>query len=215
MYAEFVDEKIEKYAEAHTDQEPELLEKLNRETHLKVLKPRMLAGSYQGRLLAMLSKLIAPRYVLEIGTYTGYSALCWKEGLTKGGEVHTIDNNEELKAIQERYFEQGDKEKQIHLHVGTALEVIPKLNKDWDLVFLDADKENYINYYNLLVDDLKPGAVIIADNVLWSGKVTNPKENDNDTAALRAFNEIIQNDSRVSNVLIPVRDGITIIRKEG
>ncbi len=214
MYAEFIDSKIEKYAEEHSDQEPELLKKLNRETHLKVLKPRMLAGEYQGRLLAMLSKLINPKYVLEIGTYTGYSALCWKEGLQKDGEVHTIDNNEELKAIQERYFEQGDAEGQIKLHIGTALEIIPDLHKDWDLVFLDADKHNYINYYNMLIEDLKPGAVIIADNVLWSGKVIDDKAQDNDTVALREFNKAIQNDNRVSNILIPVRDGITVIRKE-
>lgn len=215
MYAEFIDAEIEKYAESHSDQEPELLEKLNRETNLKVLKPRMLAGAYQGRLLAMLSKLINPKYVLEIGTYTGYSALCWKEGLQKGGEVHTIDNNEELKAMQERYFAEGDPENQIRLHIGTALDLIPQLKKDWDLVFLDADKDNYINYYNLLIDELKPGAVIIADNVLWSGKVIDEKAQDTDTVALREFNDAIQKDSRVSNILIPVRDGITVIRKEG
>lgn len=214
MYADFIDPEIEKYAESHSDQEPEILEKLNRETNLKVLKPRMLAGAYQGRLLAMLSKLINPKFVLEIGTYTGYSALCWKEGLQKNGEVHTIDNNEELKAMQERYFKQGDAHNQIKLHIGTALDLIPTLQKDWDLVFLDADKDNYINYYNMLIDDLKPGAVIIADNVLWSGKVIDEKANDTDTVALRKFNEAIQNDARVSNVLIPVRDGITIIRKE-
>ena len=213
MYAEFIDKEVEDYTEHHSDQEPALLQELNRETNLKVLKPRMLAGSYQGRLLSIISKIKSPKYILEIGTYTGYSALCWLEGLQRDGELHTIDNNEELERMVQRYFSQADHDKRIHHHLGNALNVIPKINRPWDIVFLDADKENYLNYYKLLIDDLAPGALIVADNVLWSGKVLDASAKDKDTVSLRAFNEYIRKDSRVSKVMLPVRDGITLIVK--
>ena len=212
---EFLPQHIAEYADNHTSEEPGLLQKLNRDTYANVLAPRMLSGNLQGRTLSFLSKLIKPKYILEIGTYTGYSALCMVEGLQADGELHTIDVNEELETRIRSYFDASEYENQLHLHIGDALEIIPTLNHTFDLVFIDADKENYANYYDLLIDRLPSGAVIIADNVLWSGKVVEPieLEKDLETKALDQFNKQIQNDERVENVLLPIRDGLMVVRK--
>jgi caffeoyl-CoA O-methyltransferase len=212
---EFLPEPINAYTEAHTMPESELLAQLNRETFEKVLQPRMLSGHLQGRVLAMLSKMIKPKYVLEIGTYTGYSALCFAEGLAPGGELHTIDVNEELTPMVDRYFRQSPHSAQLYIHVGKAMEIIPTLHLPWDLVFIDADKQNYSNYYNLLINHLPSGAFIIADNVLWSGKVVDPQnyKTDKDLHALVEFNAMVHADSRVENVLFPIRDGLMVVRK--
>jgi predicted O-methyltransferase YrrM len=212
---DFLPEHISNYTDAHTSEESELLYRLNRETHLTILQPRMLSGHLQGRTLSMLSKMIRPKNILEIGTYTGYSAICLAEGLVAGGALHTIDINEELETITNKYFKESPFSDQIQQHIGNALEIIPTLDIDFDLVFIDADKENYLNYYNLLIDKVKSGTILIADNVLWSGKVTeeaNPK--DFETIALQQFNTAIQNDERVENLLFPIRDGLMIIRKK-
>lgn len=210
----FLEENLEKYVEAHTEKESPLLQKLNRFTNANVLNPRMLAGHFQGRLIAMLSKMIQPEYILEIGTYTGYSAICWTEGLADHGKVITLDVNEELKEIIESYISESGNEKRIELMIGNAMELVPKLNYRWDIVFLDADKENYINYFEMVIDRVRPGGFIIADNVLWSGKVLDPEADDPDTLGLIAYNKLIQNDSRVENILLPVRDGLMIARKK-
>lgn len=211
----FLPEAIENYATAHTQNESELLAQLNRETYAKVLAPRMLSGHLQGRALAIFSHMIRPDYILEIGTYTGYSALCLAEGLTENGQLHTIDINDELSGFHEKYFGQSPDGAKIHSHYGNALEIIPALNHPWNLVFIDADKENYLNYYNLLLPGLKPGAWIIADNVLWSGKVTQPDAgSDKETQGILAFNTAVQNDSRVENILLPIRDGLMVLRKK-
>ncbi len=207
-------EAIEAYAEKISQDEPEILRRLSRETYQKVLKPRMLSGHLQGRLLSMLSKLIQPQVILEVGTYTGYSALSLAEGLTKGGELHTLDKNEELFDLQQKYFSQSEYADQIHQHLGNAIEIIPDLDLTFDLVFLDADKKNYINYYNLIMPKLRSGGVLITDNVLWYGKVTQPtKKGDKDTALLKEFNQLLHDDPQVENVLLPIRDGILITRK--
>lgn len=210
---EFLPETIDKYAGEHTTAEPKYLTDLQQETWQKVLVPRMLSGHFQGRLLSMISHLVKPNFILEIGTYTGYSALCLAEGLSKGGKLHTIDINEELHTIQSKYIAQAGMSDLIDLHVGNALEVIPKLDKDWDLVFIDADKENYVAYYNLVMKNLKPGSHILIDNVLWSGKVTEEvSKNDVETKTLVELNKLIQEDQRVENILLPVRDGLTLVR---
>jgi predicted O-methyltransferase YrrM len=212
---DFLPEHISNYSEAHTSKESELLYQLNRETHINVLQPRMLSGHLQGRTLSMLSKLMQPTNILEIGTYTGYSALCLAEGLAEKGTLHTIDINEELESISNKYFKSSPFSNQIIQHIGNALDIIPKLDVEFDLVFIDADKENYLNYYNLLIEKLKSGTVIIADNVLWSGKVIEEaKPKDIETIALQQFNTAIQNDDRVENILFPIRDGLMIIRKK-
>ncbi len=213
---EFLPTQIAEYADKHTSAEPELLQKINRDTYTNVLAPRMLSGNLQGRTLSFISKLIKPQYILEIGTYTGYSALCMTEGLEPDGELHTIDINEELETRIRSYFDASGYKDQLHLHIGNALEIIPNLPYPFDLVFIDADKENYANYYNLLIDKLPSGAVIIADNVLWSGKVVEHAELEKDleTRALDAFNKQIQNDKRVENVLLPIRDGLMVVRKK-
>ena len=209
----FIKTGILEYSEINSQEEPSLLKELNRETHLKVLNPRMLSGAFQGRLISLISKLINPKKVLEIGTYTGYSALCIYEGLDEKGVIHTIDKNEELVDIQKKYFTNtGDVEKFIQ-HTGTALDIIPKINETFDFIFLDADKENYINYFNCIIDKLNKNGVILADNVLWSGKVIDKKQQDETTKILRRFNDMVNNDSRVETILLPVRDGISIIRK--
>ena len=210
---EFISEELDNYVTAHTQPEPELLQKLNRETWAKVLQPRMLSGHYQGRVLSMISKLVNPKTVLEIGTYTGYSALCMMEGIQKNGVLHSIDHNEELFTLQRKYFDLSGYGKQIIQHVGEALEIIPTLDLTFDLVFIDADKENYSNYFELVVPKMKSGGVILSDNVLWSGKVLEkPKKDDVDTPALIAYNKLINNDPRVESVLLPIRDGLTITR---
>ncbi len=208
----FLNEDLEAYVQQHSEQEPELLQQLVRETHLKVLQPRMLSGAYQGRLLALISKLVAPKHILEIGTYTGYSALCLAEGLQVNGRIDTIDIDEELTDIQRRYFNASSYGNQIFQHLGNAAEIIPSLNGDFDLVFIDADKEQYPYYFDLIIDRLKTGGLIIADNVLWSGKVVT-KATDEATEALQVFNKKVVEDSRVETVLVPVRDGLTLIRK--
>ncbi|TXK37396.1 O-methyltransferase [Pontibacter qinzhouensis] len=212
---EFLDEDLQQYAEEHTSPESELLHKVNRQTHLNVLKPRMLSGHLQGRLLAMFSQMIRPRQILEVGTYTGYSAICLAEGLQPGGTLHTIDKNEELEERVKGYFAEAGLADSIRLHIGNALEIIPTLDATFDLVFLDADKINYANYYDLVFDKVAPGGYIIADNVLWSGKVLPKyrKKLDEDTAAVIDFNKKLHEDGRVENILLPVRDGLLLARK--
>jgi len=212
---EFIDEKLSQYAEKHTTPENNLLLNVNRNTHAQVLAPRMLSGHLQGRLLSLFSKMIKPQTILEIGTYTGYAALCLAEGLTKDGILHTIEINEELENRILQNWSQSIYEKQMQLHIGNALEIIPALNTPFDLVFIDADKENYSAYYNLLIDQMPSGGIMMADNVLWSGKVIDPEQlaEDSDTRELDKFNTLVQNDSRVENILIPIRDGIMVARK--
>ena len=212
---EFLDEALEEYVENHSSEESEVLEDLNRTTQAKVLQPRMLSGHLQGRALSMLSKMIQPKQILEIGTYTGYSAICLAEGLQEGGELHTIDINEELEDMVKSYCRKAGFENQIIQHIGNAIDLVPKLNKSWDLIFIDADKSNYLNYYNMLIEKLPSGSYIIADNVLWSGKVLQKNEEmDIDTAAIDTFNKFIQKDERVENVLFPIRDGLMVCRKK-
>ena len=209
----FINKDIFEYSEKYSQQEPKILQELNRETHLKVLNPRMLSGFFQGRLLSIISKLIKPKKVLEIGTYTGYSAICIAEGMNKNGIIHTIDKNEELNIIQKKYFKKSGLEDNIVQYNGCALEIIPKIEEKFDLIFIDADKENYINYFNLVMDKLNSNGVILADNVLWSGKVINSEDHDLTTNVLREFNKRVNNDNRVETILLPIRDGISIIRK--
>jgi caffeoyl-CoA O-methyltransferase len=212
---EFIDEKLSQYAERYTQPEPDLLQRLNRETWAKVLMPRMLSGHLQGRMLSMISKMVSPDRILEIGTYTGYSALCLAEGLTKEGKLITIDINEELETIVKRYIGESPYANQIVAMTGDAREIIPGLNETFDLVFIDADKENYSNYFDLVLPKLRSGGVIVADNVLWSGNVLKPTgEMDEETAAIHAFNQKVQADDRVENILLPIRDGVMVIRKK-
>lgn len=209
----FISEALEDYVAQHSENEPELLQQLNKETHQKILQPRMLSGHFQGRVLSMLSKILAPKNILELGTYTGYATLCLAEGLPKDGVIDTIDINEELEEIQSKYFQLSDYKDQIVQHIGNALEIIPALNKKFDLVFIDADKENYINYWNLIVPMMNQGGIILSDNVLWSGKVLETvKKNDKSTQILLEYNNITKNDPRVETVLLPIRDGLTVSR---
>lgn len=209
----FLDTAIENYAQNHTQSESEVLRELNRKTHLEVLKPRMLSGHLQGRLLAMLTQMRKPRRILEIGTYTGYSALCMAEGLAPDGHLHTIDANEELEEMAKSYFEKAGLGNKITMHIGQAAALIPQINEKWDMVFIDADKENYSHYYDQVIDRMAPNGYIIADNVLWSGKVVQEvKAKDKSTKALLAFNEKVQADERVENVLLPIRDGLMVCR---
>ena len=209
---DFLPEDLEKYVEDHTSSESELLKKIARETYAKVLMPRMLSGHVQGRFLSMISHAMAPKNILEIGTYTGYSALCLAEGLRLDGKLVTIDVNEELESQVRNYFEGSGLNHRIDYRIGNAAQIIPALNVIFDLVFIDADKENYSKYYDLVFDKVRSGGLILADNVLWSGKVTKPKP-DKDTRALLEFNQKVINDTRVENLLLPVRDGIMMIRK--
>ncbi|MGJ3236744.1 O-methyltransferase [Marivirga sp.] len=213
---EFLDPDLDKYIEAHTEPENELLYKINRETHTEVLKPRMLSGHLQGRVLSMLAHMIQPENILEIGTYTGYSALCMAEGLKDKGKLITIDVNEELAERVKEYFQSSEFSNKIELKIGKALDIIPTLNKNWDMVFIDADKSNYLNYYQLCVEQVRKGGYILVDNVLWSGKVLekNRKKLDKDTESMLKFNEFVQQDDRVQNVLFPIRDGLMILRKK-
>lgn len=212
---DFLPEEIEQYSQKHTSDESDILKKLNRETQAKVLQPRMLSGHIQGRLLSMFSKMIRPKYILEIGTYTGYSAICMAEGLQDGGMLHTIDINEELEDMVTDYVNKAGYENKIQMHVGNALDIIPKLKMDFDLVFIDADKENYSAYYDLLIDKLRPGSFIIADNVLWSGKVLDAYEKlDMETQALVDYSKKVHADDRVENLLLAIRDGLMICRKK-
>lgn len=211
----FISEELNDYIEAHSENEPELLQQLTRETYQKILQPRMLSGHYQGRILSMISKLIQPNCILEIGTYTGYSALCLAEGLKPNGELHTIDANEELYDFQKKYFSKSEFTHQIYQHTGKALEIIPSINKRFDLIFMDADKENYENYFFQIIDKLNSGGIILSDNVLWSGKVLNTtfKKEDAATPALIKYNKLLKTDKRIETVILPIRDGLTISRK--
>jgi caffeoyl-CoA O-methyltransferase len=210
---DFLPHDILHYAQAHSSGEPDLLKKINRETNAQVLMPRMLSGHLQGRFLSLISKLIRPSFVLEIGTYTGYSAICLAEGLAPEGKLYTIDINDELESRVRSYFAEAGLTARIDYRIGDAGLVIPTLRENWDLVFIDADKENYGLYYDLVIDQLKPGGVILADNVLWSGKVLLP-EPDKDTKAIIEFNKKIHRDERVECLLLPVRDGIMLVRKK-
>jgi predicted O-methyltransferase YrrM len=210
---QFISEALTEYAEAHTTAESPLLYQLNRETHLKVLYARMLSGHLQGRVLALFSKLIQPKIIVEIGTFTGYAALCLAEGLTSDGKIHSIEIDPEIAAFAQRFFDKSEFKHQIILHLGNALEIIPQIPEPIDLVFLDADKKNYLNYYHLILPKMRIGALLIADNVLWSGKVIENQIEDEETTALRNFNKYIHQDQRVENVLLPFRDGLMCIRK--
>lgn len=211
----FLPDDIDEYSDNHTEKEGELLYELDRKTHLNVLQPRMLSGHFQGRLLSLLSHIQQPEKILEIGTYTGYSAICLAEGLREGGKLITIDINYELEDMVKEYIERSGNKGKIEMIVGDAMEIIPGLKETFDMVFIDADKSNYINYYNLVLPMIRPGGLIIADNVLWSGKVTDPHKNkDLDTQVLVEFNKLLQVDDRVQNVLLPVRDGLMVARKK-
>jgi caffeoyl-CoA O-methyltransferase len=209
---EIIQPEIQRYTEDHTSAPADILKKVDRETHAHILKPRMLSGHLQGRLLSMLSSMIKPKTILEIGTYTGYSAICLAEGLLSGGRLITIDINEELEDRVRKYFEEAGLKDQIDYRIGNARTIIPQLKETFDLVFIDADKENYSAYYDLVIDRVNLQGYILADNVLWSGKVLNERP-DKDTVALLNFNNKVQNDDRVENVLLPIRDGIMVMRK--
>jgi len=209
----FISQELEDYIENHSQKEPELLAALNKETYQKILLPRMLSGHFQGRVLSMLSKLIRPKNTLEIGTYTGYSALCLCEGMQENGILHTIDIKEELVDFQRKYFDKSPWGNQIIQHLGEAVDIIPTLDVRFDLVFIDADKENYLNYFELIVPKMNKGGIILSDNVLWSGKVLEPLQpNDSSTKILLEYNELLKNDSRIETVLLPIRDGLTVSR---
>lgn len=209
----FLSDDLDRYVTLHSQDEPELLAQLNKETYQKILQPRMLSGHFQGRVLSMLSKIIAPKNVLEIGTYTGYATLCMAEGLAEKGTIDTIDVNEELVDFQKKYFDKSDWSNQIIQHLGDALEIIPTFNKKFDLVFIDADKENYINYFHLIIPMMNKGGIILSDNVLWSGKVVEVvKPGDTATKILLEYNKLLKEDSRVETVLLPIRDGLTVSR---
>ena len=209
----FISQKLEEYIEQHSEKEPALLAALNKETYQKILLPRMLSGHFQGRVLSMLSKLIRPVTILEIGTYTGYSALCLCEGMQKTGQLHTIDIKEELVDFQRKHFDKSPWGKQIFQHLGEAIDIIPTLNVKFDLVFIDADKDNYLNYFELIVPKMNIGGIILSDNVLWSGKVLEALQpNDLSTKVLLEYNTVLANDSRVETVLLPIRDGLTVSR---
>ena len=212
---EFIDKPLSNYCQNNTSAESDVLVQLNRETHLKVVSPRMLSGHLQGRFLSFISKLKQPNLILEIGTYTGYSALCLAEGLAKNGKLISIDVNEETTAFAKSFIQKTQFANNIELIISDAKQYIPTINESVDLVFIDADKKNYLNYYHLVFDKIASGGLIIADNVLWSGKITMAQnEMDKETLALHQFNEFVQNDLRVENMLLPIRDGLMVIRKK-
>ena len=209
----FISQELEDYIEQHSEKEPALLAALNKETYQKILLPRMLSGHFQGRVLSMLSKLIRPVNILEIGTYTGYSALCLCEGMQENGQLHTIDIKEELVDFQRKHFDKSPWGKQIIQHLGEAVDIIPTLDLKFDLVFIDADKENYLNYFELILPKMNKGGIILSDNVLWSGKVLEPlNPKDLSTKILLEYNQLLATDSRVETVLLPIRDGLTVSR---
>lgn len=212
---EFLDEELDNYVCAHTENEPKVLQELNRETHVNVLKPRMLSGHFQGRVLSLISHMIQPTDILEIGTYTGYSAICLAEGMKPDGHLVTIDKNEELEDMVMEYIQKSGNEDRIKPLIGDAMQLVPELKRQFDIVFIDADKSNYINYYNMVFDKVRKGGYIIFDNVLWSGKVVEEvKPNDKDTQVLVELNRMIHEDQRVQEVLFPIRDGLLIARKK-
>ncbi|MDA9584671.1 O-methyltransferase [Flavobacteriaceae bacterium] len=209
----FLPEKIDEYVVNNSQKEPQILQELTKETWQRVINPRMLSGAFQGRILSMISKIINPKDILEIGTYTGYSAICIAEGISNDATIDTIDKNEELEDIQNKYFKKSGFRDQIKQHIGNALEIIPTLDKKFDLVFIDADKSNYCNYFNLVIGKMKNGGIILSDNVLWSGKVVEKLDKkDIDTKALLEYNSLLNSDPRVETVLLPIRDGLSISR---
>lgn len=210
-----ISDELFAYCIAHTESEDAILQEITRQTHLKVLKPRMLSGPVQGKFLEMLVKLMRPKLVLEIGTFTGYSAICMGKGLSGGAKLITLDINEELETMVRGFISNAGFDHKIDYRIGNALTLIPEISGTFDLVFIDADKINYANYYDLVVDRLNPGGVVLADNILWSGKVLaeNRKKLDKDTAAILDFNQKVQKDPRVENVILPIRDGIMMARK--
>ena len=209
----FISPELEDYIEQHSEKEPELLAALNKETYQKILLPRMLSGHFQGRVLSILSKLIRPVNILEIGTFTGYAALCLCEGMQQNGQLHTIDIKEELVDFQRKYFDKSPWGNQITQHLGEAIAIIPTLETKFDLVFIDADKENYLNYFELILPKMNQGGIILSDNVLWSGKVLEPlQKNDYSTKVLLEYNKVLKKDPRVETVLLPIRDGLTVSR---
>ncbi len=206
--------KLQKYILNHTENESKILKELNRQTHLKTLNPRMLSGHLQGKILQMLSKMIQPKHILEIGTFTGYSAISLAQGLKKNGKLYTIEINEELVDFTKSYFKKANLNEKIEFHIGDALKIIPKINVKFDLVFIDAEQQQYLNYYNLIFNKVKSGGFIIADNALWDGKVVKKTEEDDlYTKGILEFNKFVNNDTRVENVLFPVRDGLMVLRK--
>lgn len=211
---EFITNTLYDYVVAHSQEEPQLLIDLSRQTHLKVLQPRMLSGSLQGRFLSVLTKLLQPKKILEVGTFTGYATLCLAEGLPKEGRIDTLDINEELVDFQRSFFDRSKWGEQIHQHCGDAIEIIPTLEGEYDLVFLDADKKNYLNYLELLLPKIKTGGVLLSDNVLWSGKVLEEtQKNDRDTTVLKEFNQKLAQHPQLETVMLPLRDGLTLSRK--
>ena len=209
----FLSDALENYIKDNSENEPKVLQNLTRETHLKVIQPRMITGHFQGRVLSMLSKIIHPKYILEIGTYTGYSAICLAEGMQKTGQLHTIDVNEELTEIQKRYFDKSGYTNLIVQHVGDALDIVPKLDVCFDLIFIDAEKKSYDAYFEAAIQKTKRGSIILSDNVLWSGKVVEPiDEKDKTTKVLLEYNQKLKEDPRVETVLLPIRDGLTLCR---
>ena len=209
---DFISEKIAEYLSQNSEKEPEILSKLNQETHQKVLQPRMLSGHIQGRFLSLISKIKSPLHILEIGTYTGYGTLCLAEGLAADGKIFTIDRNEELLKIQNKYFEKsGNRDKIVQL-TGNAVDILNDLNQTFDLIFIDADKENYVKYFEIVSEKLNPNGIIISDNVLWSGKVVERDNNDEETNTLKKFNKTLHDDTRFETVILPLRDGISISR---
>ena len=205
--------ELEKYADEHTTPEYPVLTKLSRETHLSQVYPRMLSGHLQGTLLRMISAMVKPLRILEIGTFTGYSAICLAGGMPENGILHTIEVDPELEEIITRYVDEAGLTGKVILHFGQAADIIPLLDETWDLVFIDADKPNYLNYYNRIFDRVRKGGIILADNVLWDGKVLNPETRSRDTKGIIEFNEFVKQDERVENLLLPVRDGLMVIRK--
>jgi len=210
---EFISGDLDEYCVGHTSNENKILSQLNRETYAKVLQPRMLSGHFQGRFLSMISHMIRPKNILEIGTFTGYSALCLAEGLQENGKLLTIDVNEELEDFVRNFISQSPLKDKIEFLIGNAAEIIPTLTQTFDLVFIDADKLNYDKYYDLVFDKVNQGGYIISDNVLWSGKVVDPSKKDKDTVSIRAFNKKIYQDPRTENILLPIRDGLMVARK--
>ena len=209
---EFISEKIAEYLLQNSDKEPEILSKLNKETHQKILQPRMLSGHLQGRFLSLISKIKSPFHILEIGTYTGYGTICLAEGLATNGKIFTIDRNEELINIQNKYFEEsGNRDKIVQL-TGNAVDILMGLNENFDLIFIDADKENYIKYFEIVSKKLNPNGIIISDNVLWSGKVIEESNNDQETDTLKNFNKLLSKDERFETIILPLRDGLSISR---
>lgn len=210
----FIDDNILNYSISKSEKESKLLNDLYRETYLKVLNPRMISGHYQGRILSLISKIISPKKILEIGTYTGYSAICLCEGMDKDGILHTIDNNKELVKIQNKYFKKANLTNKIVQHSGDAKNIIPTIEEEFDIVFIDADKESYPEYYDLIINKVRSGGIIIADNILWSGKILEKVEKDDQaTKSIIEFNNKIIEDDRVENIILPIRDGLNIVRK--